>query len=416
MRTPTLKSGCVGVENRKSSSIFAGLVFLALVIFRLTPTLAQDDAPDFGTGLFEQTAEGMGGLLKIGIVNDRLRVQRGWDLTIARKKADDVPGQKLEEAIQKYIDRGLEREDAERMARHEIERGIRGHFDDNGVGAAFEDYRKSFGNINGSGGGGGGDSFRIYFQSQEFSANVRSSAGGDVRFEFEELTGDARRLSVKEIDRKTFNLNFIADNLLVDLRQDDGGSVRLAILGKEQAEVYRADGFAALVEKHPEPVNKVLFPLLQRLGIRRPISDVDNNVREAVLQRLTASTNDDMQVLALVEQLEADSFKARNEATDKLRNSYFIWQDLINVNMAEKSYSEEIQKQIKKITTGWPADEIHDFAQVNQLAESPGYLVKLLESAEPSEKQPIVSQLEKVTGEKIGNNIAEWNEWLKFHK
>lgn len=92
----------------------------------------------------------------------------------------------------------------------------------------------------------------------------------------------------------------------------------------------------------------------------------------------------------------------------------FTVQDLIKKNIADRSKTEDFKKRIRLITAGWPADEIHDFVQNNQLLESPEFLIGLLDGVKASEKTLIVEQLEEVTGQELKVILDKWKATQSF--
>ncbi|MEM7454223.1 MAG: hypothetical protein AAF456_07690 [Planctomycetota bacterium] len=374
-------------------------------------SFAQEEipTPEFGEGVMEEVSEIMPQLIALGIDDGFVGIERGWEKTRARNNADLNPEGELEELVQKYMDRGLPPGTARRWAEHEIDLGGE-RIELHPVCTILNDIVESVGQPRG-GGGGGHDSFRWRRSTDELSAQIIATVD-EFQFEFNELNGARRRWIMTDSGAGTFLFTFISSEILLDLRQDSDRT-RLAIIAGDDARVFAGDSFSDLASNHPEPLNSVLFPLFDQLGFKKPLSFEKAAVLEAAIEKIRATQQDDMDVIALLDELNSDSFTGRDAAQEELTINYFKWEHLINDFSGERDWHPEAEERLHRIKLGLSNTLIHDFIDNRDLLNSPEALLDVYELADDSDKAIVLSRLEEITGESFGDDIASWRDWLE---
>ena len=388
------------------------VVFGCFLLWQTTASVAQDDLPfaDFtGADLFEQSADKMSSLLQLAVVDGNLTVIPVWKMMAMRKPELDQE-ELVKAEIAKLVDRGLPEDIARRHAMRKLDRDGRFGKAESPLMAAFSDYCRTYG-IGSSSRSGANDRVNMRMSSRNFAGHLQVD-NEDFLIELGERELEGRDF-ILEKRASSVTIRFIGDDVLFDLRQKETGQVRLAVIVGDKAQVFVARDFSTFVTKHAQANEMYLEKLLGVMGVAMPVSELENEIRQAVVERIVATSADEMQVQQLVDQLVGDSFKVRDEAQAKLREKYFWWEEAINDQLKTKELTDEISKRVTDIRNRWPQDSFQDFAYVYKLYDSPRYLVRLLEQGDLNDASLILDRLKRKTGQDFGYDLEEWKEWVE---
>lgn len=278
--------------------------------------------------------------------------------------------------------------------------------------ATFLDIPNALGGRS-SGSSGSGARRRVSFSDSELGGTA-FLADEDVKFAFEEKNGDERVFEFRDNGEGGINFTFTFDQLFVRLRQSNKGKTQLIWIDNDKANVYVGDSFSNFIESNRAIAEQLLFPLFDRLGVKMPIEKVDTRVVAAVIEKLKMQNGDDAEQLKkLIADLDSDSYETRAGASEKLAAGYDRWQLEIKKYSEDASMSTEAKVRLKEIIADSRQSELDKLIADQNLLASPAYLISIVDIVKPNEKQLLFDRLEKVTGQKHGDDLAAWKSWLK---
>ena len=394
---------------------------LCLALFSCDKATAQEKtgSPDFGDGTLEKVADKMERLLELEWNGEGIALKRDWDKKKKKKADGNDKDQELKEAVEALIEQGVPEAQAKKMAKqmnaHGRFGGMRFHQQRPGVEKAFFAIPSQFGGMS-RGSSGSGERRRLSFSTSDLSG-IAMLANDDVRFAFEENGSSERSFELRDTGDGKVQFTFAYDQFFLRFLQTQKGATQLIWVNKDQVKVYTGDTFADFIQKNPAPTKQLLFPLLDRLGVKMPLDKMDPRLLSAVIARLERMhANEDEKVKQLVKDLDSDSFKTRKTASEELANGYQQWSDQIAKYASDSSLSPEGRTRLKEIIGSNDKSEIEQFMDDQNLLESTPYLVKLLEVADDKQKALVAEQLKQVTGEEFGEDLEAWTQWLLKNK
>ena len=163
---------------------------------------------------------------------------------------------------------------------------------------------------------------------------------------------------------------------------------------------------------NPQAANKVLFPLLQQLGIRMPMDKTDPHVLKSALTRLEMQSSDEEEVQQLIKDLGSGSYETRKTASEKLTEGFDRWSAQIEKSLQDESLTFETKARLKGIASENPKSETDILLTDQKLLESPEFLISLFDVATDDQKTFVAEQLKKVTGQNLGTDLDAWKKWL----
>ena len=404
------------------------VAFLLLLSIALHgQTTAQEAMPkaDFGNGAFDEVAPEMQALLQLTWDGDNLTIKQDWAERLKKKRDVVVDEEERTKMIDEFVKRGLPEEQAVKMAEQLLTRGINpfGRNDRFRLGMtgrnesqvavdkAFFKISEVLGSRSTSRSGG-----RISFVNAAMAGEANTKAD-DLRFNFRELGGDQRTFELSENSKGIFKFEFSFGELFVRFLQSKHGATQLIWIAGDKVNVYTGDSFSDFVKRNPQAVEKLLLPLMNRLGIEKPISRRAPEVLSAAIRRLQSQAASGTEVLkGLFKDLDADNYQARNEASEKLTAGYDQWSAKIKEYSTNKELSVDARFRLKEIIEENSTDNVADFIKEQALLESPDFLVVALEFANDQQKTHVVKQLEKVTKQSHGTDVQAWKDWLKANE
>ena len=266
----------------KHKILFTVLFFSFLVVFNGSG-LAQGQSivkPDFGDGALEKTSAAMEELLQLKWNGQNLELKRDWDERLKKKKKKGTgEDDELEEAIAQLVERGLPEADAKRLAAQMADNGGLGAMQFGGgknqpaVQKAFFVVQSKVG-AGSSGVSGSGKNQRLSFFGRSL-AGLALIQNDNVRFEFTESDNDERSFEIRDNGKGRFKFEFSFDKLFIRLLQSKTGETQLIWIADDKVKVYVGDSFSNLRKRNPQVVDKMLFPLFERLGIKTPVDAPD---------------------------------------------------------------------------------------------------------------------------------------------
>ncbi len=256
---------------------------------------------------------------------------------------------------------------------------------------------------------------RATFTGDKLSGQVRTR-GDYVRLTLEEAQAPLRtlELTIEAIGAYRIQVSEGEGDQILLSQAKNGRFTAVAIVGGETF-TGRGESFAAFFKEHRRGFDAHILPALDALGIKPVPSSSAPDVRKAVVALLSRKQETVDEGKKLLGDLEEDAFAVRQKAAQQLSDRYVIYQDLIQEKLKEK-LTLEVKKRLEKIVA-----EHADAGRVTQaltalgLLQDPAYLISLLELVSAEEVGTLTTQLEKVTGEKLGSDIATWKAWAKKH-
>ena len=231
------------------------------------------------------------------------------------------------------------------------------------------------------------------------------------------------KVSVKESGQIEIDYFANRGQYLFRFRQLENGDVYCQELGNEFAFVGAGKTFDDFCYRHPAYTQKRLQPVFEYLGMGEPATRYSGAVAKKVindLQPVSDSRQDDFQ--KVIAGLDAISFSERETATKSLEKNFSNWKDLIQSAIADDKFSIEIRSRLKKIFENSVTEaEAGDLAiaQKGDLQDDVAYLIWILNSVDADELEAsadvrslIVARVEKLTGQKHGDDLEKWNLWL----
>jgi len=218
--------------------------------------------PKFGNGVLEEVSGAMERLLQLKWDGHNLALKRDWDTKSKKKnKKDD----ELEEAIEQMVERGLPEAQARLLFERAGNEGRFGGVRNFGMGMKQAGVEKAFNAIkakagaNSMGSSSNGREKQLHFSGQNLSASA-ILAKDDVKFEFSENEGEERSFKVSDDGEGEFKFEF---------------SFQLIWIDSDKVNAYVGESFSGFMKGNPKVANELLFPLLDRLGIRTPTGPPD---------------------------------------------------------------------------------------------------------------------------------------------
>ncbi len=312
----------------------------------------------------------------------------------------------FEKRVQKFIDRGLDRDRAERFAGQRAGGLEVSH----PVQKAFNSIAENSGGSRNA--GGGGDNYRCMFSNQDISGTCRTSRDF-VRIEFSENYDPNQRFVFDDPEGPRVSLLFTSDELIVEFRQQADGQIRIAIVADEP-HLFTATDYKSLVDDDPLLVKELLQPLFSHLGIVAPFTIHSPEVKLALITQLLAMSDEDSsRVQKELEALESENEEDRVAAYDRLAEGFEFWENAISDHVTEETISTETRNLLKQIGDKAKNHPANNYIKDHKLMSSPLFLVDLLEGRSAEEQDLIVNQLKRVTGQDFGDDRKRWREWIR---
>lgn len=386
------------------SAFLAGLAALA-------PAVAAEQAevePGFEKGKFQELTEPIGRLIKLTCEDKALRLDRKhWERQFKGKTKEEALKALEDELIKQD---GMRREQAARHARRLLNMPP--------VAMAFERLKRLVGYR--SSGEFGGDGMRKEFGGSGLTARMQVS-GRSVRIVLEEEEAPARSLEVR--DGGWGDLRIVLfdakGKLLLVVNQTGEGQFTVAHVTPGGALAATATSFEAFHARRRRYVQERLFPLLKHMGVVLPCTRYAPRVKRAVLDKMSRPLTPEQieRGRKLVQQLNDNSFKKREQATKALSANFRRYRDLIGEAMKRASTSPEALTRLRRIVAAnADQDEVDQFVAARKLTEDIAYLIYLVQEVEAADRGTVVRALEGLTKQKLGPDPAAWKRWWSANR
>ncbi|MFK7766633.1 MAG: hypothetical protein AB8B55_05380 [Mariniblastus sp.] len=253
--------------------------------------------------------------------------------------------------------------------------------------------------------------------------------GGDGRYwlfvEDNSPAGAVLKIQASEAGEVLLDFRANHSSSMIRLRQQSkGGSVFCQCCTQGRLYVASGSSFDDFCRNNAEFVQRQLAPLFEHVGLGPFPNRYARKVTKAVLASIQPIDDARMEKFqSAIVGLDSGSFAEREAVMGLLKKNARDWRRPIQLSMNNDQYSVEARNRLKNIfedsTTKQDVD-ILDFASREKLADDPSYLIWLLEGSKnkkarltPEVKKILASKLEKLTGESHGEDLKEWNSWLR---
>lgn len=279
-----------------------------------------------------------------------------------------------------------------------------------------------------SGGGGmsssssGNDSWWYQFQGNRmvgtFQNNWPRNNDDGLKFRLVELESPYRELTIQSqsSDQLSILLTGGTSPFILRVKQDANGEFMVQEVDGVDVHTYREKNFGTFCRKNVDYAQTRLLPLLRAVGISPPATPQDLSVQEAVVKRLRPLDAERVeQFKELVKTFDSPSFDEREQATKQFASQFEDYRDVATRAIDDESYSAETRTRLLALLKENSENEetmTRDVISRLDLTNDAKYLVWLLEQREGQEDRDfIVAQLESLTDESFGHDIASWIQW-----
>jgi len=267
---------------------------------------------------------------------------------------------------------------------------------------------------NSSGMSMGGRNREISFTGNKMNGNLHIR-GDLLRLNLEEAQGPQRTLEFSDDNQGGFRIQVSQpDGDLILMTQGRKGAFTVVALLGDRTLSGKGESFVTYYRQHRQDMEQHILPALEALGISPVLAPNTPRVRQAALALLLRTPETLAEGKKLLADLDDDKMVVREKASRLLNERFEVHKDLIQEKLRDKSISLEAQKRLQEIV-----DHQGDSARANQvvtalnLTQDPGYLVTLLDHVSAEQAPRLISQLEKLTGQKHGSDPAAWKEWAR---
>jgi hypothetical protein len=386
--------------------ILRGLALGVSVLAACTGSSWADDPPGMESGKLHDVAGELSDILHLTMEGKSLRLDRAhWEKLPEGKSEEDLK----KETLARLMTLGMSREMAEQQVELTIRRG--------GLARLWGRLHSAAGSGSSSSGSSGRSSRRS-FTSSTLSACMIQEEGGLFRMTVSESSSPARTIQFQDDGdgKMKILITGLESGLVLMIQQAADGKFRVAQVAGDKAVTLGDDSFLSFCGRNRQFAEKQLLPLLKHLGFGLPTTAYDPKVRAAVLSRLRgALTKEEAdQAQALIDQLGDRAYAKREEATRLLSEGFARYQDLIEAARKATSQSAEMTQRLDKILQeNADARKVGSVVRELKLDADPEFLILILKDAEDADRDVLVRALQRITGQKLGADVAAWEKWLE---
>lgn len=349
-----------------------------------------------------------------------LKVDENRQLKIDRdlwKRKIRTNTERVETAVNLFVDNGRRRDIASRMATSRIRQQNSEQF------GPMRDAADRFALIANNG------SYQFENRSTSKTGSLMFNISGDkvnldLKADIENLTilineceHPYRTIKIVDLENE-FRLTFSSLKCLVQLKQPKDGELFVTIIVGDEIFNTTTKHFYEFAAKYPKQ-HRHLFDILDDVGFSRPLSWYSPDVARVVHDQLLALHGDltsEFEKISL--ELVDDDFNTRQAAKEKLLSESGIYLALIRAKAANKNTPPEQRIAFNIVIEEF--DKRNDeesrtcrYVEDQLLLYQPEYLVFMLENSEEATQPLIVSQLEEVTQQKLGSDIEAWKKYVE---
>lgn len=376
-------------------SMLLSLMFFSSSVGQSVPSLKFEKSP------LNDISREIGNLIRLQWAGDNIEFSQDWP---------EIDEQTLlEKQIQAMVDRGWDRERAERLTSRRAGFGFRNKH------PLDKQFHVVVATMGTSTGGGGGNGYRHYDFTNKQVAGSMERHDDEFELEFRDATSFDQRFILRDPDGKSLSFLYIDKNLTIDFRQLDSGQVRLAVI-EDEPHMFVAQNYRSLVNDQPEVVNQLLSPLFTHLGIIEPYTSQSPEILNALMNQLVAqSDSDNIKVGELVEAIDSTREKReRDAALQQLADGFDFWKASIESFSTNEVISEETRRMLKELIAAAPDHRARTFIKQNGLMKQPKVFIGLLSDRKKgTDNQLIIEHLQSLTQQEFGDDVKAWNKWLR---
>ena len=389
-------------SHGRAVSLALGVMLAAALSARPAPA---QTAPGFENGKLNKLSSHVSKLIKLAVGETNLRLDRKhWEGDSAGKSRE----QRKKALVAQYLKRGLPEKFAIRQAEREVGQPR--------VTLAFNALR-SAARYSRAGSSSSGNNVRSYhFSGRGFYGRLATS-DESVEIELREEDGPERRLIVRDNGKGTMRLEYSSDksDFLLLIQQTKGGKARFVYMAGDEPLAGSADSFHELYAEHRDQFDKKIFPLLRHIGVIPPLTPLSTPVVKTVLAKLVPVDDDRRrESKQLIAQLRDDRFVVREAATKKLFAETARHEPMIEEALRAKDLDPETKMRLDKVIKAHRTKnlEVEQLIVSLRLTEDAAYLVSLLSLVAERHRPIVAAALERLTGKKLGSDVAAWKKWL----
>ncbi len=382
------------------------------------PTTGQAEIkpvePGFETGYFQKISDRIGGLLGLTWKGKTLRLDRdNWGRDLKRKSQAEVL---------KILEADFRRNNpmkgrwavqmAQSILRHRTSPSY----------MAFHRLRAVTGRME-SGRTGGILNRRFNtFKSVEMTGRLDISTEGEFRVVLGERKGPGRKIELLDDDNNEIEGTFVLilsggkGKFSLEIGQSHDGSIHIKHVSGKDVFDAKASCFKVFYARNRQYVDDRLCPLLKHWGILPPITSFSPEAKKEVLNRLhkPPGAGKIARGKELIEQLDDNLFKKRQEATRLLSKNFADYRKLILQAMKQATISPEARSRLKiiiKENADYQPNPIDDFVTDQGLVSDVDYLVGLIGKVPVADRAVVARALQRLTKQKFGPDPDAWRKW-----
>jgi hypothetical protein len=238
--------------------------------------------------------------------------------------------------------------------------------------------------------------------------------GDYVRMELEEIAAPQRTLEWLDDGLGGMRLMLSnADGELLLLQQSKQGAASVAGVFAGKSFAANGESFLAMYKQHRTTMDAQVLPVMEALAIRLIPSPQTPEMKKAVIALLTRTPESLAEGKKLLADLDHEKFQMRDKASRMLNERFEVYKDLIQEKLKASTLSPEASSRLHKILAAHPeSDKVSQTIAALDLQRDPAYLVSLLAEVGAGDRRRLISHLEAVTGQRLGDDPAAWQRWL----
>ena len=301
---------------------------------------------------------------------------------------------------------------------------------------------RSVSGSSGSGSSSGPRGWELHFDGDKMMGKFGS---GDLSFStaeygFAELPSNGFAVQIMENQSPFSKINIKSDRDTNELeilytrdsaayifrfQQNKDGRILVQQISSQDIFSEQELDFATFANKHGERLNGPISELLRYIGVSPPIGKFSPQVRRQIISRLRPPDLDrQSEFNEIINRIAAGKFSEREAATQQLNDEYQTWKTLIHQAAIDDQLTLETRSRLRKIintSAGATRQQEYELLQASNLENDPEYLVWILINAKEnpisdSDRQCVLDQLQKVTGQTFGNDVDQWSGWIQSQR
>lgn len=293
--------------------------------------------------------------------------------------------------------------------------------DRNEISQIVSSMRRSIGGGGMSSSSSGNGAFMYSFSGQRLNGIVQNNwpynSNSGLKLQFTELESPKREMTIESKDND-ISMRIIGgkEPYILQIRQEASG--RFSVQDVNVTDVFSEDAvsFGEFCRQNVEYSQKRLLPLLRQAGLKLPPTPQDAEVQAAVIERFTPIDPERLSKFReMIAGFDSTQFEERQEVSEAVSESYPQYSDIISRVINDDSFSAEARSRLLELYKKHEKPEdvrIRDVIDRLQLTSDADFLAWMLTQTEdPNQRTAIVSELEVVTEQSFGDDVAAWQSF-----